>query len=170
MEWLEAWVQRYPGAVIIVSHDRLFLERTAERVIEVRQHGASPIRAVLALLRLREEEEARLRDLAAKQQAEIDKLDEFVRRFINSQRTAQARGRRKLMERLMDQRVDVPQHERDMNLDFGKVKRSGEIVFEAKKLAAGYPDLTLIQDLDLVVRWGEKWGTSARTGPANPPS
>lgn len=165
VEWLEAWVQRYPGAVIIVSHDRLFLERTAERVIEVRQHGAFTYPGPFShFLRLREEEEARLRDLAAKQQAEIDKLDEFVRRFINSQRTAQARGRRKLMERLIDQRVDVPQHERDMNLDFGKVKRSGEIVFEAKKLTAGYPDLTLIRDLDLVVRWGEKWGIVGENG------
>jgi ATP-binding cassette subfamily F protein 3 len=93
-EWLESWIKGYHGAVLLVSHDRAFLDNTAERVILMRDGTVKsypgPFEKYLAL---KAEEEERQAEVARKQELEIAKMDEYVRRFMNSQRTAQARGR-----------------------------------------------------------------------------
>ncbi len=120
VEWLEGWVRNYAGAVLLVSHDRIFLERTSERTLEVRRHRIYDYPGGFAkYLKLRAEEEERQADVAAQQAAQIAKLDEFVRRFMNSQRTAQARGRLKMMNRLIESKVDAPQKDRSMSAGFG---------------------------------------------------
>ncbi|MFX8937951.1 hypothetical protein ABTN00_20095, partial [Acinetobacter baumannii] len=78
----------------MVSHDRTFLENTAQRVIELKSGTCKSYPGDFPkFLKLRAEELARLAEVAERQAQEIAKLDEFVRRFMNSQRTAQARGR-----------------------------------------------------------------------------
>jgi ATP-binding cassette subfamily F protein 3 len=105
-EWLEGWIKAYHGAVLLVSHDREFLENTAERVLELREGTVKAYPGPFAkYLELRREEDIRLAEVAKRQEQEIAKLDEFVRRFMNSQRTAQARGRLKIMERKIDEKV-----------------------------------------------------------------
>ncbi|RYG21409.1 ATP-binding cassette domain-containing protein, partial [bacterium] len=102
-EWLEGWLRAYHGAVLLVSHDRAFLENTADRVLELREKTVFAYPGPFAkYLQIREEENIRLREVARRQEQDIAKMDEFVRRFMNSQRTAQARGRQKLMNRLIE--------------------------------------------------------------------
>ncbi len=164
-EWLEAWVRRYHGAVLLVSHDRSFLESTAESVLELRQGTVQHYPGDFAqYLRLRAEEDARQAELAAKQSQEIAKLDEFVRRFMNSQRTAQARGRLKMMNRLIESKVDAPQSEKGMAAGFVKAKRSGDVALETKGLAVGFPGVRLYGGLDWTVRYGERWGVIGENG------
>jgi ATP-binding cassette subfamily F protein 3 len=103
--------------------------------------------------------------VAAERQAEqIAKLDEYVRRFINSQRTAQARGRQKQKERLESQRISAPKKERGMSASLKPTKRSGDVVVEARDLAVGFADETLFSGLDWTVRWGERWGVIGENG------
>jgi len=164
-EWLESWLKQYHGAVLLVSHDRTFLDNTAERVVEMRDGvvkiypGPFP-----KYLELRALDEARQAEVARRQENEIAKMDEYVRRFMNSQRTAQARGRLKLMNRLIESKVQAPKNERGMKGGFGDLKRSGDIVIACEKLTVGFPDETLFSNLDWSVRMGERWGVIGENG------
>ena len=164
-EWLEGWLRAYHGAVLLVSHDRAFLENTAERVLELRDKTVFNYPHDFAkYLQIREEENARLAEVAKRQEQDIAKMDEFVRRFMNSQRTAQARGRQKLMNRLIESKVQAPKNERQMKGGFGQAQRSGDDVLSAEKLSVGFPDETLFKDLDWSVRIGERWGVIGENG------
>lgn len=164
-EWLEGWIRGYGGAVLLVSHDRIFLENTAQSVIELRQNTVKQYPGDFKkFLELRKEEDARQADIAAQQAHQIAKLDEYVRRFMNSQRTAQARGRQKLMNKLISQKVDAPTNDKGMAAGFGKVARSGDIVIQTERLSFGYPTNTLGKDVDWIVRIGERWGVIGENG------
>ena len=178
-EWLEGWIRGYHGAVLLVSHDRAFLENTAQRVIEMRDGQVKSYPGPFAkFLQLRAEEDARLAEVAKRQDLEIAKMDEYVRRFMNSQRTAQARGRLKLMNRLIESKVEAPKNEKGMKGAFAAGKRSGDLVLEAEKLSVGFRDadphpqpplekgsgLVLFKDLNWTVRNGERWGVIGENG------
>lgn len=164
-EWLEGWIRAYHGAILLVSHDRTFLEATAQRVLDMND---GQVRAwpgpFQKFLSLKKEDEERQVEVLRRQEQDIAKLDEYVRRFMNSQRTAQARGRLKLMEKLISEKVDAPKHDKQMAGGFGKASRSGDIVLETKKLSVGFEDLTLIKELDWTVRIGERWGIIGENG------
>lgn len=164
-EWLEGWIRSYHGAVIVVSHDRTFLENTVNRVMELRDAKLKSYPGGFAkYLQLRAEDEERQADMAAKQAKQAQKLDEFVRRFIDSQRTAQARGRRKQLEKLEANRIQAPNKDRSMLAGIGDVSRSGDIALECQKLSVGFPDETLVTGLEWTVRWQDRWGVIGENG------
>ena len=164
-EWLEGWIRGYHGAVLLVSHDRAFLDNTAERVIEMRDGKVKSYPGNFPkFLQLRAEEDARLAEVAKRQDQEIAKLDEYVRRFMNSQRTAQARGRLKLMNRLVENKVEAPKQDKGIKSSIGAAKRSGDLVIECEKLAIGFPGVELFRDLNWTVRYGEQWGVIGENG------
>jgi ATP-binding cassette, subfamily F, member 3 len=115
-------------------------------------------------LKLKAEEEARQAEVAKRQEQEIAKLDEYVRRFMNSQRTAQARGRLKQMEKLIASKVDAPKQDRNMKAAFQGGKRSGDIVLDLQGLTMGFGDQLLFKDVDWTVQAGERWGVIGENG------
>ncbi|MDR3691698.1 MAG: ABC-F family ATP-binding cassette domain-containing protein [Fimbriimonas sp.] len=169
-EWLESWLRGYHGAVLLVSHDRAFLDNTAERVLDMRDGTVKSYPGPFPkYMQLRAEEEARQAEVARRQDMEIAKMDEYVRRFMNSQRTAQARGRLKLMNRLIETKVEAPKHERGMKAGFSDVKRSGDIALDTDRLTVGFVDpgnerTILFSDLDWSVRFGDRWGIIGENG------
>jgi ATP-binding cassette subfamily F protein 3 len=180
-EWLESWIRGYHGAVLLVSHDRAFLDSTAERVIEMRNGTVKSYPGPFPkFLQLRAEEDARLAEVAKRQDQEIAKMDEYVRRFMNSQRTAQARGRLKLMNRLIESKVEAPKNDKGMKGAFAAGRRSGDLVLETEKLAVGFgapsprsrgegvggegKGVVLFKGLDWTVRNGERWGVIGENG------
>ena len=164
-EWLEGWLRSYPGAVLIVSHDRAFLTNVGDRVLEMRDGSVKSYPGPFEkYLRLREEEEERLAEVARKQNEQIAKLDEYVRRFMNSQRTAQARGRLKQMNKLIESRVTVSKADRSMKAGFQTTGRSADNVLICKDLSMGFGDRTLFRGLDWTVRLGERWGVIGENG------
>jgi ATP-binding cassette, subfamily F, member 3 len=171
-EWLESWLRQYHGAVLLVSHDRTFLENTAERVLELRDGTVKAYPGpFVKYLELRAADEARQAEVARRQDMEIAKMDEYVRRFMNSQRTAQARGRLKLMNRLIESKVSAPKAEKGMKAGFGEVRRSGDMVVATEKMTLGFADNDapggadiLFRDLDWTVRYGERWGVIGENG------
>jgi ATP-binding cassette subfamily F protein 3 len=164
-EWLENWITKYHGAVLLVSHDREFLRNTAQKTVELRDHRAETFPGGFEkYLVLRKERDEQLATMAAKQQDQISKLDEYVRRFINSQRTAQARGRQKLMHRLEAERIHAPKNQRGMAASIKPTKRSGDVVVEAQGLSVGFEDGVLFSALDWTVRWGDRWGVIGENG------
>jgi len=164
-EWLEGWIRGYGGSVLLVSHDRVFLGNVAQRVLEMRDGQVKSYPGPFEkFVELRKAEDERLLNVAEKQQEEMAKLDEYVRRFMNSQRTAQARGRLKLLERMRATAVSAPTQDRSMAARFQGVKRAGDLVVEAKGLSMAFGPQKLFQNLDWVVRWGERWGIVGENG------
>lgn len=164
-EWLESWINGYRGAALIVSHDRIFLQSVSERVIELRDGQAFSYTGPFEkFLRLRKEEEERNVVVAQKQQKEIDKLDEFVRRFINSERVAQARGKRKIMTRLIESKVQLQKDSKGIKGGFKSSQRSSDLVVETKNLSLSFGSLNLFSNFDWTVKRGEKWGVVGDNG------
>lgn len=164
-EWLEGWIRQYRGAVLLVSHDRAFLESTAQRVLDLRDGEVFSYPGPFSKFReLRAEELARQAEVAKRQAIEMAKMDEYVRRFMNSQRTAQARGRLKLLERMRATAIQAPKASAQMKGGFGTGTRSGDQVLVAKDVSIGFPDHTLLSGLDWTVRLGERWGVIGENG------
>jgi ATP-binding cassette subfamily F protein 3 len=164
-EWLEGWIRSYPGAVLLVSHDRAFLTNTAERVLDLSDGQVKSYPGPFdKYLKLRSEEEERQAEVARRQQIAIEKLDEYVRRFMNSQRTAQARGRLKMKEKLVASAVHAPAKQKGMKGGFKNTKRSGDVVAECEGLSMGFDGVALYENLDWTVRIGERWGVIGENG------
>src|SRR6266480_422539 len=137
LEWLETYLLSWKGAMIIVAHDRYFLDKVAARTIELAfgRTEAYPGNYT-KYLRLREERmEQRMREYEA-QQAHIAHTEEFIRRYKAGQRSREARGRQKLLDRL--DRVARPQDFQEMHFEFTPVTDSGLVVIATQKLVVGY--------------------------------
>ena len=164
-EWLEGWLRGYHGAVLLVSHDRAFLENTADQVLDMRDGQVFSYPGPFEkFLKLRQEEIDRQAEVARRQDLEIAKMDEYVRRFMNSQRTAQARGRLKQMNRLIESKVDAVKNDKGIKGAFTSSGRSGDVVISAEKLAVGFDGIPLYTGLDWTVRNTERWGVIGENG------
>jgi ATP-binding cassette, subfamily F, member 3 len=137
LEWLETYLTAWKGALVVVAHDRYFLDKVVSRIIElafgrIEEYPGNYTK----YLRLREERmERRQREYEA-QQAHIAHTEEFIRRYKAGQRSREARGRQKLLDRL--ERVERPQDFPEMHFEFSPVVNSGEMVLSTQKLAVGY--------------------------------
>lgn len=137
LEWLESYLSSWKGAMVIVAHDRYFLDTVVSRTIElafgrVEEYPGNYTKYLL----LREERmERRMREYEA-QQAYIAHTEEFIRRYKAGQRSREARGRQKLLDRM--ERVERPQDFSSLQFDLMPVTDSGLVVLSAHKLAAGY--------------------------------
>src|SRR6266567_3713610 len=155
LEWLETYLITWKGAMVVVAHDRYFLDKVVSRTIEmafarIEEYPGNYTK----YLRLREERmERRLREYEA-QQAHIAHTEEFIRRYKAGQRSREARGRQKLLNRL--ERVERPQDFPEMHFEFTPVVDSGQVVVSTQKLVAGYIDgkqrteLVRVADLELL--------------------
>lgn len=138
LEWLETYLNNWSGAMVIVAHDRYFLDKVVSRIIELAFERVEEYPGnYTTYLKLREERmERRLREYEA-QQAHIAHTEEFIRRYKAGQRSREARGRQKLLDRL--ERVERPQDFAEMHFEFNSVIDSGQTVLATQKLLAGYP-------------------------------
>src|SRR5260370_18336923 len=158
LEWLETYLANWKGAMVVVAHDRYFLDKIVSRTMEmafgrIEEYPGNYTK----YLRLREERmERRLREYEA-QQAHIAHTEEFIRRYKAGQRSREARGRQKLLDRL--ERVERPQYFPGLNFEFNSVVDSGQVVLSTQRLVAGYPPsdrqseptvLVRVADLELV--------------------
>lgn len=137
LEWLETYLLSWKGAMVIVAHDRYFLDRIVSRTIEmafgrIEEYPGNYTK----YLSLREERmERQLREYEA-QQAHIAHTEEFIRRYKAGQRSKEARGRQKLLDRL--ERVERPQDFPELHFEFTQVTDSGLVVISTNKLTVGY--------------------------------
>ena len=169
VEWLEDWINDWSGAVLIVSHDRYFMDRTVNtlwemqfRRVEVYHGGYS------AYLTQRSERHAQQLAAYEAQQAFIAKEEDFIRRNIAGQNTRQARGRLRRLERLTrdsgglntapaGQKLARPEELKSLKLRLDTDLRSGDRVIESANLGVGYADdgKVLFRVPDLLLWRGE---------------
>ncbi|UCF59893.1 MAG: ABC-F family ATP-binding cassette domain-containing protein [Anaerolineaceae bacterium] len=142
IEWLESWLRDWPGAEVLVSHDRFLLDRLVDTVWELKPQGVELYRgnySAYAQQRTERQEQHAARYRA--QQEHVQREQEYIRRNIAGQNTRQAQGRRKRLERLLrDEGIARPVKERAVSIDFGQVDRSGDHVIETHDLVIGHRD------------------------------
>jgi ATP-binding cassette, subfamily F, member 3 len=165
--WLEGWLRGCRGAVIVVSHDRAFLDAVCPATMELGTRGLRvyPLR-YSEYATAREDDLERERAVAERQQAFIDKTQDFIRRNIAGQKTKQAQSRRKMLDKL--ERIDRPEDvwavAEKVSFRFAPAARSGDIVLDAKGLAASRGGRRLFSGFDLLVRRGERIGVVGPNG------
>ncbi len=142
IEWLEAWMRDFPGAAVIVSHDRYFLDRVIDQVWELHPEGLTSYHGdYSAYVHQRAERMALLEARYQAQQEHIRKEQNYIQRNIAGQNTRQAQGRRKRLERMLrDEAIKLPDSFRTAQIRFSEAKRSGDLVLQTSELAIGYPD------------------------------
>ncbi|OGO17540.1 MAG: hypothetical protein A2Z14_03700 [Chloroflexi bacterium RBG_16_48_8] len=157
VEWLENWLGEWSGAAVIVSHDRYFLDRTVDTVWDLLPQGLEMYRGnYSAYLHQRHERQINKLTEYQSQQAFVQKEEDYIRRNIAGQKTKQAQGRRKRLNRFKrDHLVDKPEKEHRVRIHFGKASRSGDRVIETRNLEIGFvgepaplfrvPDLLLLR-------------------------
>ncbi|MBO0778283.1 MAG: ABC-F family ATP-binding cassette domain-containing protein [Ktedonobacteraceae bacterium] len=173
LEWLEEYLSNWKSAMIIVAHDRYFLDKIVSRTIELAFERIEEYPGnYTKYLTLREERmERRMREYEA-QQAHIARTEEFIRRYKAGQRSREARGRQKLLDRL--ERVARPQDFPEMDFEFKPVIDSGQVVLSTHKLTVGYgagrqntpgsEPIPLVQVADLELLRGDRVGLLGPNG------
>ncbi|MBX9680540.1 MAG: ABC-F family ATP-binding cassette domain-containing protein [Gemmataceae bacterium] len=160
--WLEDYLIRQPEAMIIVSHDRYFLDRVVTRVFEMnRKHLHAYPGNYTAYLRQREERyEQQLKAYEA-QKEYIEKQEEYIRRTNYGQLHKQAASRQKAIDRL--EIVERPTMISSPRMHFGEVRRSGDIVFQTDDLSKRF-DRPLFERLSFQLKRGQRLGIMGPNG------
>lgn len=158
IEWLETYLREWEGAAVIVSHDRYFLDQVVNSIWEMTPALEIYPGNYSAYLALREERYQRRLEEYQAQQELIEKELDFIRRNLAGQNTRQAQGRRKRLERLLEEaRLSPPRQPRRLQFQMQAANRSGDLVIRTRGLAVGYHDegRPLFDAPDLILRRGE---------------
>jgi ATP-binding cassette subfamily F protein 3 len=167
MEWLESRLINWRGALLMVSHDRYFLDRVVNRVWELSFGAIESYRGnYSAFVQQRADRAARRQAEYREQQAFVAKQEDFIRRHLAGQRTKEAQGRRKRLERFrQDVMAARPLQHRRLKLRFQAARRSGDIILQTKELAVGYlPTAPLFEADDIDFRRTECAGLIGPNG------
>jgi ATP-binding cassette subfamily F protein 3 len=156
VEWLENYLQAWRGAILMVAHDRYFLDKVATRVWEMSFGQVEVYRGNFShyVEQRTERLERKQREYQAQQEF-VQKEEEFIRRNLAGQRTKEAKGRRKRLDRL--QRLERLVEHKNMNLPLQATLRSGDLVLATHELVVGYSDgEPLFTSPDLEIRRGDR--------------
>ena len=154
-EWLESYLARQPVAMVVVSHDRYFLDKVVNKVWELHQGRITAYPGNYSQYwRLRSEKAKVLERQAERHEEKEEKLEAYIRKYGAGQRAKQAHDRERKLERLQREQVETMRDVVGPIMGFDEVERSGDIVVEARKLSKAF-DTPLFRDLSLTVERGE---------------
>jgi ATP-binding cassette subfamily F protein 3 len=163
--WLEQFLQTYPGAVVIVSHDKMFLDNVTNRTIEISlgriYDYPKPYTQFLALrAELREQQAA----TAKNQQKEIERTEKLIEKFkAKASKATMAQSLVKKLNRM--DRVEVDQVDNAaMNINFTQSIQPGKIVLEIEKIQKSYADKNVLRGIDLMVERGTRLAFVGQNG------
>lgn len=161
--WLENYLVNYSGALIIVSHDRYFLDKVATITLDLTKHSLDRyVGNYSRFVELKEQKLATEAKNYEKQQKEIAALEDFVNRnLVRASTTKRAQSRRKQLEKM--ERLDKPEAgKKAANMTFQSEKTSGNVVLTVENTAIGYDGEVLSQPINLDLR---KMNAVAIVGP-----
>jgi len=163
-EWLEEFLQGFPGAVLVVSHDRYFLDRVVTKVVDLHEgltrsyHGN-----YTAYARQKEELLRQQVESYERQQAEIARLEDFIARYHAGQRHREAKSRGKRLDKM--ERIRKPRTEASsihVRLETGS--SSGHIVLDLREVGKSFDEKPLFSGLNLLVESGDRIGLVGPNG------
>ncbi len=162
-QWLEEYLIASDQAILVVSHDRYLLDRVTNRTLELYQGTVESYPGNFTQYkRLKAERLEVQRRTYERQQEEIAKMEDFIRRYHFGDRHQQAEDRRKKLERI--ERVAPPREIAAPPMGFPPASRTGDIVLRVEKLAKGFPGKPLFENLSFDILRGEKWGILGPNG------
>ena len=165
IEWLEDYLKEYRGSLVLISHDRKFLDNVTNRTVEIMLGRIHDYKVPYSkYLELRAERIAQQKAAYENQQRMIEKTEEFIEKFrYKPTKSNQVQSRVKALEKLDRIEVDL-QDKAAMVVKFPPAPRSGDIVFKASGLKVGYDGKAVFSDADIEVRRGEKIALVGRNG------
>ena len=172
IQWLEDYLYGYRGSVVLISHDRRFLDRVTTRTVEIVLGHIYDYKVPYSkYVELRRERMEQQRAAYENQQRMIEKTEEFIERFrYKPTKSNQVQSRIKQLEKI--ERIEIDEEDNSaLSVKFPPAPRSGQIVFQAKDLTGGYPPRdgsgspkVVFTDIDLTVERGEKVAFVGRNG------
>lgn len=162
--WLEEFLQNYPSAFLVVSHDRYFLNRVVNRIFELERgvvySYSGNYSAYQRQKTIRVEQEKKAYEL---QQEWLARTEDFVRRNIAGQKTKQAQSRRKMLEKV--DRIEKPVEAMEAaRFDFHVTLPSAHRVLEIERGAIGYEGRSIVQGMEFKLLRGERYGVIGKNG------
>ncbi|WP_223920755.1 ABC-F family ATP-binding cassette domain-containing protein [Geobacter sp. AOG2] len=154
--WLEEYLCSYPGSVVLVSHDRFFMDRVCSRISEVWNHAITDYHCSYSnYLVQREERVTAQREAKRRQDEEIEKSEDFIRRFrYQANKASLVQSRIKQLEKV--ERIVLPPERKKIRFYFPSAPKSGKIVMELRGLTKAYGDHAVLDRVDLVIEKGER--------------
>jgi ATP-binding cassette subfamily F protein 3 len=154
--WLEGYLQDYPHALVLVSHDRYFLDATIHRVLEIRNRTIHFYKGNYQdFVRQREERIAQLMAAYEAQQREIARIKAFADKFrYKATKAAQVQSRLKDLERM--ELIELPPEAKPIHFRFPEGPRTGRVVLELADVTAGYGETVVFRNLSLTLEKGER--------------
>ena len=165
IEWFESYLKDYRGSLVLISHDRKFLDNVTTRTVEIMLGHIHDYKVPYSkYLELRKERIAQQQAAYENQQRMIAKSEEFIERFrYKPTKSNQVQSRIKQLEKL--ERIEVDVEDRSaLSVKFPPASRSGDIVFKASDLTVGYGSKVVFSHADIEVRRGEKVALVGRNG------
>ncbi len=154
--WLEEYLAEYPGSVVLVAHDRYFLDASIHRITEVGlktltdYHGDYSHYLVEHAARME-----RLLESHRRQQEEIEKADAFISRFrYKASKARQVQSRVKMLDKI--ERIEIPPQRKKIRFTFPDAPRPGRISFQLKGVRRAYGDKVVLNEIDLMIERGDR--------------
>ena len=171
IEWLEDYLKAYKGSLVLISHDRKFLDNITNRTVEIMLGHIHDYKVPYSqYLELRKERIAQQKAAYENQQRMIEKTEDFIERFrYKPTKSNQVQSRIKQLDKL--ERIEVDMEDNSaLTVKFPPAPRSGDVVFKAENLSLGYPardghgEKVVFTGADIEVRRGEKVALVGRNG------
>ena len=165
IEWLEGYLKEYNGAVVLISHDRAFLDNVTNRTIEISLGKAYDYKVPYSrFVELRRERREQQMAAYINQQKMIEQTEEFIERFrYKPTKSNQVQSRIKQLEKI--ERIEVEEEDlATLNIKFPPAPRSGQIVVEAKDAAKSFGDKKIFSGATFTIERGEKVAFVGRNG------
>lgn len=155
LEWLEGYLSSYRGGILIVSHDRYFMDRIVTGVVELDHHKATTYRGNYSRYVAQREERLKADTIAyEKQQEYIKKTEEYIDKYRAGIKSKMARGRQSQLNRL--ERLEAPETSHSLDFKFPPAAMSADKVLVLDHVSIGYKtDDPIIDNVSMVVRRGE---------------
>ena len=137
LEWLEGYLKSYKGGIVIISHDRYFLDQVATEVVELAHHKVHTYKGNYSqFLKQREQQRMAYQRAYEKQQEHIRKTEEYIDKYRAGIKSKMARGRQSQLDRL--ERLEAPDQDRDFTFTFSKPEMSADRVLMVEDVSIGY--------------------------------
>ncbi|MGM9752598.1 MAG: ABC-F family ATP-binding cassette domain-containing protein [Candidatus Cryptobacteroides sp.] len=165
IEWLEDYLRQRKGSLLLVSHDRKFLDRVTNRTIEVVLSHIQDYKVPYSqYLELRAQRMQQQSAAFANQQKMIEKTEDFIERFrYKATKSNQVQSRIKALEKL--DRIEIDESDNaTLTVKFPPAQRSGDVVYKATGLGVAYPQKVVFRNADIEIKRGEKVALIGRNG------
>ena len=154
-DWLEGYLAAYPHAVVLVSHDRFFLDQVVTRIVEIWNGQLTDYPGNYSrYLTARDERVNGLREAKARQDEEVARLEAFINKFrYNANKAALVQSRVKQLEKI--ERIELPPERKKIGFTFPPPPKAGRLSVTIADVSHGYGDLSVLEEVNLSVERGE---------------